>query len=177
MTDTPTYAQPDSNAEFAAANCINITRFWSKVVRLSPDGCWEWRGATNRGYGQFHIGKSHSSVMLSHRVAYGLTYGTLPEAVCHRCDNPLCCNPSHLFGGTRADNNRDMHDKNRHAKELPGLRGQKHHMAKLSDDDVESIRAQYAEGGVTQRDLAKRYGVCQRSINKAVRNISFKNVR
>ncbi|GGE24185.1 hypothetical protein GCM10011345_32720 [Gemmobacter megaterium] len=164
------------HAAFAAEYQVNVERFWSKVDRPSPQSCWEWSGALNKGYGQFHVGRSSSSVMLAHRIAYGLANGKLPEAVCHSCDNPRCCNPAHLFGGTRADNNLDMTRKGRHAKVKNAIRGEKHPQAKLTDTEVAAIREKYARGGATQRQLAARHGVCQRTIAKAVLGISFKNV-
>ena len=114
--------------------------------------------------------------MLGHRVAFGLVYGGEPEAVCHHCDNPSCCNPLHLFGGTRADNNRDMVAKGRAAWQLGTQNvsaGPEHWAAKFTDGDVVEIRMEYGLGGVTQDDLAVAWGVCQRTINKIVRGISY----
>lgn len=162
-------------ASFAEENKINLGAFKAKVKIRGPGECWEWTGAVDKqGYGRFHVGKSRNSAMLSHRIAYGLATGEAPEAVCHRCDNPKCCNPAHLFGGTRADNNADMARKGRAATEKPKLRGQKHHQAKITDKQAAEIRALYSNGGVTQRQIAATYGVCQRTINKVVRGISFR---
>lgn len=165
-----------NNKAFATENCVNISRFWSKVEVASPGDCWEWTGALNGGYGQFHVGLHRDSVMLAHRVAYGLHTGDLPEVVCHQCDNPKCCNPAHLFGGTRADNNRDKSRKGRASAPRPNHSGERHNQAKLSNAQVSDIRCAYAAGGATQRALARKYGVSQRTINKAVRGISFRNV-
>ncbi|QTN04664.1 hypothetical protein GTN27_15695 [Ochrobactrum sp. EEELCW01] len=172
MTLTP------KQERFVAEYLIDADRFWSKVNISHADKCWNWQGAKDSlGYGRFHIGISRNAAMLAHRVAFGIATGDEPEAVCHHCDNPSCCNPSHLFGGTRADNNLDMARKGRCAEEKPSLEGENHPQSKLTNADVLEIRRIYADGGITQRQLAAQFGVCQRSINKAVRFIGFKNAQ
>jgi hypothetical protein len=157
---------------------INQDRFWSFIGKGRSDECWNWAGAKDsRGYGRFHIGLSRGSTALAHRVAFALTRGYVPDAVCHKCDNPSCCNPDHLFGGTRADNNLDMAAKGRNRVPKFGLRGELHHHAKLTNSQSMEIIEKYARGGVSQRQLASEYRVSQRSISKVVLGISFKGVR
>jgi hypothetical protein len=89
-------------------------RFWHFVAPMTDDrGCWEWLGARS-GFG---YGKSgyEGKFLAAHRVSWEIHFGLIPEGmlVCHRCDNPSCCNPSHLFLGTAADNTRDMWNKGR----------------------------------------------------------------
>lgn len=167
-------------ARFVDEYLISVDRFWAKVDKGWHDECWNWTSARDsNGYGRFHVGKSHNSAMLAHRVAYGIATGDSPEAVCHRCDNPSCCNPSHLFGGTRADNNRDMVEKGRHWLSINpdgAARGVRHHQAKLTDAQVIHIRERYDAGGVAQRTLALEFGVCQRTIAKVVRRIGWSHV-
>lgn len=87
-------------------------RFWAKVSQ--SDGCWQWTGATTSwGYGVLRV-KGHN--VHAHRVSWELHNGPIPEEmfVCHKCDNPQCTNPEHLFIGTARDNALDMIAKKRH---------------------------------------------------------------
>lgn len=89
-------------------------RFWSKVSMAGPDECWEWMGSRNTGgYGWFKVGDRATG---SHRVAFELTSGPIPDGLLirHRCDNPPCCNPAHMELGTPADNAADRTERGRH---------------------------------------------------------------
>jgi hypothetical protein len=86
-------------------------KFYKSIVKLEV-GCWEWQSFRNdQGYGNFKV----LGETLAHRVSYILHRGKIPENICvlHRCDNPSCVNPDHLFLGTWADNNKDRHKKGR----------------------------------------------------------------
>jgi hypothetical protein len=93
--------------------------FWSCVHVGGLEDCWRWTGAkTDQGYGQLTFQRK---AWLAHRLAFYLFNSVEPpEAVCHHCDNPSCCNPLHLFGGTRADNNEDRERKGRSAPRVKG---------------------------------------------------------
>lgn len=146
-------------------NCTLAERFWPKVDRSAgPDACWPWTGSTGSGYGRIRVGKMANA----HRIAWELTNGPIPEGegyhgtcVCHRCDNMLCCNPSHLFLGTNADNAADRERKGR--TRIPANKGEQNPAAKLTVQDVLAVRA--ADG--TQLAIATRFGISP----KQVRNI------
>ena len=166
---------------FIEEHKVNEERFWSRIDQSAgEEACWPWSGARDdAGYGRFHIGRTSNSAMLAHRIAYALATGELPEAVCHHCDNPPCCNPTHLFGGTRAENNADMVLKGRHGlkgKPGRGAKGQSHGSAKLTDHQVTEIRTMYNAGGVSQRQLAATFNVCQRSIARIVTGKGWSHV-
>lgn len=103
---------------------IDAAKFWSWVNR-DGDGCWEWRGGLNTGgYGLFSLNSPEwmyektgrtKTQLLAHRVAYYLENGGLEtyRHVCHKCDNPKCCNPKHMFDGSIFDNVQDMIMKGR----------------------------------------------------------------
>ena len=90
-----------------------MQRLWDKITKSGDNECWPWTAYRNAcGYGTFQMnGKS----LLAHRVVYQLTHGPFPAPmrVLHRCDNPACCNPSHLWLGTQSDNVADMNAKGR----------------------------------------------------------------
>ena len=128
--------------------------FWSRVRREHPSECWPWRLALSRfGYGR--IRRTDFPETMAHRVAWHLTHGPIPEdlCVCHACDNPSCCNPSHLWLGTVQENSADMKRKGR-ARGAP--RGAAHHMTTLTRDDALAIQRDPRSSEVVARD----FGVC-----------------
>lgn len=136
-------------------------RFWSKVDVSGVDECWEWLASKSEGYGRFSI---RYQMWLAHRVAWVLTYGPIPEGLCvlHHCDNRGCCNPYHLFLGTRADNLADAARKGRTS------RGERRHNSKLTEEDVLDIRDMYATGKWTYRELADEFDVAKSLISGIV---------
>lgn len=84
-----------------------MKRFWDKVIVLDSESCWIWKSSTDGKYGTFSL---KNRLIKAHRFSYELSNGKIPEGhdICHKCDNPRCVNPTHLFLGTRLDNVRDM---------------------------------------------------------------------
>lgn len=116
-------------------------RFWLKLDKNAPGGCWLWKGAVGQnGYGEVQKDKQKH---YTHRVAYELTYGAIPNGlyVCHTCDVRHCCNPQHLWLGTNADNIRDAARKGRLN------RGERNGSSRLTRGDVIAIRAEYRTRG------------------------------
>lgn len=153
-----------------------IMRFWSKVkVTARTEDCWIWNGLkTKTGYGQMSIGGRKGKIWFTHRFSYQLAYGEIPEGahVLHRCDNPSCVNPNHLFLGTHKDNMQDMVNKGR--KAIKYGEDTVHH--KLTADKVISIRERFARGGISQSALAREMGVTQVAIQRIVTRRTWKHI-
>lgn len=165
-------------------------RLWEKVDKDGPTvphmttRCWVFTGccSANHGYGRIAIARSVAR--RAHRVSWELANGPIPDGlfVLHRCDNPPCVRPDHLFLGTQRDNILDMHRKGRgatgdrngarlHPERVPRgerhssrlhperlRRGENHPQARLSDGEVAEIRRLYS-AGVSGRSLATMFGV------------------
>jgi hypothetical protein len=147
---------------------VDAEKFWSRVDRRGPDECWLWTAARGKhGYGNF-VGTNRHTYR-AHRVAYELVKGEIPagQMVLHRCDNPPCCNPSHLFTGTQSDNMQDMAAKGRHGGYVPHVRGEAHGMVKLNEVAVVEIRRR-AAAGETHDELARAHGVSRRLVGRIV---------
>jgi hypothetical protein len=96
--------------------------------------------------------------------------------ICHHCDNPPCCRPDHLFLGTGSDNDKDAFNKGRRTLPTRKARGERQHLAKLTETAVREIRRRYATGSITQTQLAKEFGVGQPRISAALRRETWKHV-
>lgn len=145
-----------------------IDRFWSRIKKAGPDDCWEWQRHLHRdGHGQVWW---NGKMQYAHRIAYELTKGETPKntSVLHSCDNPPCCNPAHLFAGTQFDNMQDKEAKGR------GAKGEKHGQHKLTQTQVDEIRARYAAGGISYSKLGKEFGVSQSQIEVIVNHKQWK---
>ena len=151
-----------------------ITDFWSQVDKVNGPvsnlgtRCWLWTGGkSSNGYGTKRVdGKPKSA----QAVAFFLTHGKWPNRACHRCDNPPCVRPDHIFNGTAKDNAEDMVAKGRHSH------GEQRWNAKLSAKQIIKIRKLYASGEVYQRELAAQYGVLRKAISDVVRGKTWKHI-
>ena len=154
-------------------------RLWAKTNRRGTDDCWIWQGnRLPRGYGQFGVG--HTRKVYAHRISWELANGPIPPGmyVLHHCDVPACVNPAHLFLGTAADNARDMISKGRQAPpELTTRRGEASGSAKLTQAQVESLRAEYRRYSRVSgsRQLATKYGVYDSTIRKIVHGDTWRD--
>lgn len=179
----------------------DVRRFWSKVHKT--DGCWLWKGWTrsDTNYGLFAITFSipeYGSVTANHaahRIAYTLTNGPIPPGldVLHSCDTPPCVNPDHLRAGTDIENAADKIARGRHPRggRVPGIYipkivlphggvriavrvGERHTFAKLTDEEVRTIRSRYASAEVTAKSLARAFGVSIQNVLAILRGTSRK---
>jgi hypothetical protein len=130
----------------------DVIRFESKFTK--DEGCWNWTGAYAREYGTFWLAGRQQRTS---RVAYTLYVEPIPIGLCvlHRCDNPKCVNPQHLWLGTQGDNAADSKAKGRSTHQRGELSG----MAKLTTSKVLQIRKLAGQPGHSQRSLGRRFGV------------------
>ncbi len=136
--------------------------------------CWIWqRSKDKNGYGYI---KKDKKTTKAHRVSYGLHYGEFPPElwVLHRCDNPSCVNPEHLFLGTALENNHDMIRKGRGRYPGAHLKGSTNGRSKLTEEDVLWIRSNYKWGSGPQ--LALKYGVHVGVIRRVIQQRSWKHI-
>ena len=171
--------------------------FWAKVKKT--DNCWEWTAATwGKGYGVYrHKNKSRSA----HRLSYEIANGPIPEGllVLHKCDNPKCVRPDHLWLGTHADNMADCVRKGRNAKgerqrlavlgRVPSgethwthrdpnkvPRGEQSGKTPLKERQVREMRDRYAQGGVLMRELAAEYGISLAGVHKIIHRLNWAHI-
>lgn len=138
-----------------------VDRFWARVDTTGE--CWRWLG--NKGSTGYGVVKVRNGRELAHRVAWELDNALqIPDGmfVCHRCDNPICVRPSHLFLGTPRDNTRDMLQKGRNVR----LAGVAHPRARLTEAQVLEIRKRYRRGSAPV--LATEFGVHANTILRVV---------
>lgn len=163
-----------SNPALCAEMKLRILPF----IKKTASGCWEWTKCVQaNGYARIRLG---SKTQYAHRIAYSAFTGvsiTSDMFACHKCDNPRCVNPEHIFIGNHADNTADARAKGRlsngdkHARLVCGERGGG---AKLTWKKVSKIRALSASG-VRTKAIAARYGVDVSTVRLVLRNKTWKS--
>lgn len=155
----------------------NGKREWLKRKLLESiskvdSGCWEWQRGKSNGYGYVKIPGQQN--VGAHILSYRLFVGGIPDGqwVLHRCDNPPCINPDHLFLGTCQDNIDDMRSKGRNYRPI----GELNKFAKLTWAKVAEIRKAYRTGAANQKILAERYGVAASMISCVVNYVTWTDI-
>lgn len=136
--------------------------FWTHVaIKSEPDECWIWKGAKGR-YGHLLF---NGKYVKAHRVAWLLFFGQIKPGlfVCHRCDNPLCCNPDHLFLGTPKENSDDALKKGR----FPCQKGEINSASKWSDSVISEIKHRVSSGE-SQCQVRRDFGMSSGHISMIV---------
>lgn len=159
-----------------------IVRFWEKVRVLGQDDCWEWvaalSGPLGNQYGMFCTGgRKAKRQWKSHRYIWTVTFGIIPKGqqVCHKCDNRLCVNPSHLFLGTQKENMSDMTNKGRRAfGDLVASKGEDNPKAKLTENQVHHIRD--LKGKLPSRELATAFGLEKTTVLRIWKGRSWRHI-
>ena len=180
-----TFRTVKKNARYCSRRCawanngsVRMSRFdleqnfLDALVRDQIRGCWEWTRSRNElGYGHAWDGRF---VVLAHRFSFEYFRGIVPDGLCvlHDCDNPPCCNPCHLFLGTRADNNADKMAKGRHR----AARSSRNGNAKLSEEDVAEIIRLVSEEGTSRSEVARRKGVSNQLVSRIVAGGCWRHV-
>ena len=180
-TRRPLTHSSDSSREGLAVHATRSQRtvhdrFWAKVNITGTNGCWEWTAyRTGCGYGQLGAGGRKEGVLYAHRLSYEIHVGAIPDGmfVCHRCDNPPCVNPAHLFLGTPEDNSHDARDKGRLV--TPVLFGENAAPAVLTEVQAREILAR-RQGGEILRTIASDYGVTITTVSYLARGKTWKHL-
>lgn len=160
-----------------------IDKFQQRIIKT--DGCWTWKGAKNlKGYGHLWVkGKNIGA----HRISYMLYKGDIPNGmvICHRCDNPTCVNPDHLFLGTQKDNISDRDQKGHTAKgDRSGkktkperiARGENNGSTKLTTHDVLTIRDLWDRRKFSQRAIGRMYDIHHDTVWRIVNRKNWDHV-
>lgn len=151
-------------------------KFQSRIDKRGPNDCWLWTGGINKftGYGRAMYRRRR---IPAHRYAFMLANNIEHlekwQFVCHKCDNPPCCNPNHLFLGTQADNMQDMLSKGRDNY----CRGERSPSRKLSWEQVQAVKSMAEAGELSQREIARQFDIHQVTVSKILNGIRWRRRR
>lgn len=151
-----------------------IQRFWSYVDKTNH--CWKWNaGLFPNGYGQFRVGNNK---VKAHRFSWIINGGFIPKGYCilHKCDNPKCVNPNHLFLGTHKDNSVDRERKKRGAYNLKPQFGEKNGSSKLKGKTVITIRYLHRYFGYSFSALSIRFEISKSQIANIIHRRSWRHI-
>jgi len=146
-----------------------LKNFWSKVNKT--ESCWKWTAFKgNTGYGYFWDGKKMER---AHRASWIIHNGEIQKGLCvlHKCDNPSCVNPGHLYLGTQLDNAKDRDSKGRGVTPAPRFG-----FTKIPKEQIVKIREIYKSGTKTHTVLSREFGVCRNVIGRAMRRQGAYNI-
>lgn len=153
-------------------------RFWAKVQKGEPDSCWLWTGACYlSGYGKLYAGRVDGKMLAhyAHRLSWELDHGhPVPDAgkILHRCDNPPCVNPAHLYLGTPADNARDRGERRRGKEHRQ--HGEANDNAKLTEVQVRAIIVELQRlPRRSQASIAEQFGIKQPQVSRIMRRVNW----
>jgi hypothetical protein len=142
--------------------------FERHVQPSNIENCWDWLSYKNpSGYGQTKIGGRNGKHILAHRLSWIVYFGEIPEGmhVCHKCDNPSCVNPNHLFLGTNLDNIKDRMKKGRSVATWKGVPREKHPSCKVTDIQIAEM-VNLRKLGKSIPTIAPMFGITPRHISK-----------
>jgi HNH endonuclease len=145
-------------------------RFWKLVTKLPGDNsCWEFSNGRGKEYGSFKLHTKHK--VRAHRFSYELEFGEIPKglSVLHKCDNPPCVRPDHLFLGTQGDNVRDAARKGRHPH------GERVHFHRWKENDVRKVKAMKALG-IPNYIISREIGMSDGKVSRICRGLEWRHV-
>jgi hypothetical protein len=142
--------------------------FAKHCVPIELEKCWEWQGYLNEsGYGFTRIGGRGGKAWLAHRLSWEIHNGQIPDGlhVLHKCDNPKCVNPNHLFLGTNLDNILDRVKKGRSNPWIRNAPREKHPRTKILKHELDEMLSMRKQG-IKVVEIAKKFNICKEHCSK-----------